>query len=192
MFGWVPSRPSSYWNDIHQGTSAGSDSFVRAPWSCPGVLASRTVRGKLCHRSSKSWWNLMEFYGSSMELWDSRKYWNSVIFYGKKTRVFSWILMTSEDSHEFPWILGNPHEFSWHFMNSWAIQQKKHDFKSLHFWITTRLQVARLVLGIHGCQLCTSTIGFLMEISGLQCGSIRKNRESVCVLYIYISYIHVM
>jgi hypothetical protein len=116
MFGWVPSRPSSYWNDIHQGTSAGSDSFVRAPWSCPGVLASRTVRGKLCHRSSKSWWNLMEFYGSSMELWDSRKYWNSMIFYVKRhvySLEFSWLLKILMNFHEFSGILMNSHDISW-------------------------------------------------------------------------------
>lgn len=132
------------------------------------------------------WWNSMEVlwnYGIPENTgipWYSMLKDTCILLNSHDFWRFSWISMNSQESS---WILMTFHEF-------WSNTTKKHDFKSLHFWITTRLQVARLVLGIHGCQLCTSTVGFLMEVSGLQCGSIRKNRESVCVLYIYIHIIY--
>jgi hypothetical protein len=131
------------------------------------------------------WWNSMEVlwnYGIPENTgipWYSMLKDTCILLNSHDFWRFSWISMNSQESS---WILMTFHEF-------WSNTTKKHDFKSLHFWITTRLQVARLVLGIHGCQLCTSTVGFLMEVSGLQCGSIRKNRESVCVLYIYTYHI---
>lgn len=185
-----PSWPSSDWNDIHQGTSAGSDSFVRAPWSCPGVLASRTEEScAIVPRNLDGiWWTSMEVLWNYGIPENTRILWYSML---KDTCI----LLNSHDFWRFSWISMNSQESSWILMafhEFWSNTTiKKNGFKSLHVWITTRLQVARLVLGIQGCQLCTSTVGFLMEMSGLQCGSIGKIGK-VYVYYIYISYIHVM